>query len=196
MFTIIPVKPFAQTKTRLAPLLSPQQRADLSRYLLKRTIKIARQVGEVVVVSRDSEVRQVAKAAGAWALVEAGRELNDALHQAAEWARLRGAAQVLILPNDLPLLTVADLRQLINAGSEMPAVVISPCRRYEGTNALLLRPPGLISFAFGRSSFVHHQQLAHAEGLEPLIYISPNLALDLDIPADLRQIEALLSLEW
>ena len=81
MFTIIPAKPFRQSKTRLAGSLSETQRINLSRHLLLRTIRLARQVGRVVVVSRSQSVRRVAKAAGAWALVEMGIGLNAALEQ-------------------------------------------------------------------------------------------------------------------
>jgi 2-phospho-L-lactate guanylyltransferase len=65
-------------------------------------------------------------------------------------------------------------------------VVIAPSRRLDGTNALFLRPPGLIPFAFGPGSLEQHQQAARAMGLEPVIYRSPTTALDLDVPMDLE----------
>jgi 2-phospho-L-lactate guanylyltransferase len=185
MFIIIPAKPLARAKTRLATVLSPQERLDLSRHLFQRTLAIARQVGEVVVISRDSHVRRLAKQAGAWALVEAGTGLNEALRQAADWTLLRQAAGILILPGDLPRLSSEALREMINLGQKAPAVVIAPCRREEGTNALLLRPPDFIEVAFGPGSFKEHQRLAQVRGLNPLIYRSPSLALDLDWPEDL-----------
>jgi 2-phospho-L-lactate guanylyltransferase len=74
---------------------------------------------------------------------------------------------------------------MINLGQKAPAVVIAPCRREEGTNALLLRPPDFIEVAFGPGSFKEHQRLAQVRGLNPLIYRSPSLALDLDWPEDL-----------
>ncbi len=184
MFTIIPTKPFSQAKTRLAPLLSLEQRMQLSRYLLLRTINIANQVGQVVVISRDATVRRLAKSTGAWALIEAEASLNSALQQASEWVLLRDEASVLILPGDLPLLTVTDLQELISLDTITPSMVIAPCHRQEGTNALLLRPLGTIPFAFGPNSFTQHQRLAQAQGLNTTIYDMPNLALDLDLPDD------------
>ncbi len=187
MFVIIPVKPFNLAKTRLASILLPQQRADLSRYLLRRTICLAHQVGEVVVISTDSEVRQLAKQAGAWALVEAGQGLNAALQQASEWAMAHGSQTTLILPADLPLLSSSDLSNLVALGQQSVAVVIAPCHRQDGTNALLLRPPNLIDFNFGVSSYHKHQQAAEMAGVESLIYQSATIALDLDYPDDLVQ---------
>ncbi len=185
MFTIIPAKSFDQSKTRLASVLSLNERASLCRRLLQRTIGLARQVGEVVVVSRDAGVRRVAKQAGAWALVECGLGLNKALQQASTWVTMHSGQTVLILPGDLPLLRLSDLTEIIKAGGQQtPTMVIAPCHRLNGTNALFLRPPDLIEFAFGPESFSKHRQAAQAIGLEPIVYHSLTLAFDLDLPED------------
>lgn len=188
MVVIIPAKPLNQSKTRLAPVLSLNQRVNLSRSLLLRTIGLAKQVGQVVVISRDRVVRQLAKQAGAWALVEAGRTLNEAVGQASEWVLARKGKAALILPGDLPLLTPANLVEITRLGQSAPAVVIAPCHRADGTNALLQRPPALIEVAFGPNSFAKHRQAARAAGVEPVIYRSPTVAFDLDHPADLAKL--------
>lgn len=188
MFVIIPAKPFEQSKVRLTPVLSVEQRVALSRQLLLRTIHLARQVGKVVVVSQSKSVRQLAKQAGAWALVETDMGLNAAVGQASHWAALRGVKSVLVLPTDLPLLTLADLREIVSLGQTAPAVVIAPCHCASGTNALFLNPPNLIKFAFGPNSFERHQKAAQDFGIEPTIYRSPTIALDLDYPKDLEKI--------
>jgi 2-phospho-L-lactate guanylyltransferase len=195
MLTIIPVKPFQEAKTRLAPLLSVRERAALSRRLLQRTIKLARQVGQVAVISRDGAVRRLAKQMGAWALVEAGQSLNEALQQASAWAEAHDNQAILILPGDLPLLNYTTLTDMMRLGQRSPAIVIAPCRRQEGTNALLLRPPNLMRFAFGKGSFAEHMCRATAAGVEPVSYISPLLGLDLDLPEDLAQLRQLREME-
>ena len=187
-FVIIPAKPFDQSKTRLSPVLSPRQRAGLSRQLLLRTIRLARQVGEVVVISRGGTARQQAKQSGAWALVEAGTGLNAAIRQASEWVAACGGQATLILPADLPLLTLSDLTKITTLGQQAPAVVIAPCHRTDGTNALLLHPPHLIDCSFGPNSFEQHRGAARTLGLEPVIYRSPTIAVDLDYPEDLEGI--------
>lgn len=189
LFVIIPAKPFDQAKTRLAGVLPIAERIDLSRHLVERTIHLARQVGEVVVISRDMAVRKLAKQAGAWALVEAGQELNGALQQASDWVTARGGQAVLVLPGDLPLLQPSDLTEILAAGQHSPSIVIAPSQRLDGTNALLLRPPGSIEFAFGPGSFDRHQQAARGTGVEPVIYHSLTVALDLDLPEDLQTVQ-------
>lgn len=188
MFVIIPIKPFEKSKTRLATQLSVGQRMALSRYMLLQTIRLARQVGKVVVISQSQRVRQQAKQAGAWALVEADTGLNAAIRQAAEWVAARGEEAALVLPADLPLLTLSNLTEMMSLGQQSPAIVIAPCHRGKGTNALLVRPPTLINFNFGPDSFALHRQAARAFGLEPIIYQSPTVALDIDTPADLEKV--------
>jgi 2-phospho-L-lactate guanylyltransferase len=196
IFVIIPVKPLDQSKTRLATVLPLNERINLTRHLLQRTLHLACQVGEVVVVSRDAAVRRLAKQAGAWALVEAGSELNAALRQASAWVMAQGGRAILVVPGDLPRLELLDLQEIIRLGQPSPSVVIAPCQRRDGTNALLLHPPGLIEFAFGAGSFARHQQIARDVGIEPLIYPSPTVALDLDVPEDLMAWQWIRPGDW
>jgi 2-phospho-L-lactate guanylyltransferase len=185
VYCLIPAKPHAEAKSRLAPVLTDSQRAALNRWLLRRTLRLARQVvGPVVVVSRDPAIVAQAKTEGAWGLPEASAGLNAALYQAAQFAKTQGATGLLILPTDLPWLTATDLESMLALGVATPALVIAPCRHGTGTNALLMRPPGLISFAFGPDSFAAHSAAARATGVEPIVYRADSIAFDLDTPED------------
>ena len=205
VYCLIPAKPHAESKSRLAPILSPEQRLSLNRWLLRRTLRLARQViGHVIVVSRDPDIIAYAKTHGAWGLPEASSGLNPALTQAASFAMDHGATGILVLPTDLPQLTATDLETILSlanmkragwkspphlAGSKpalhpAPLVVIAPCRHGTGTNALLVRPPGLIPFRFGPDSFAAHSAAARAAGVEPIIYRTATIAFDLDTPQD------------
>ncbi len=214
LITIIPAKPFTEAKTRLAEILSPQQRSALSQTLLKRSIALAQQIGPVVVVSRSAKVRQAARKWDAEAIAEENGQLsavsfqrsavrlpplsfrlqsetalNAAVSQGLEYALAAGAESALILPLDLPLLSVADLQKLLELSkTDTPALVIAPCRRNQGTNALLLRPPTLILPQFGANSFAAHQSAARGVGVTPKIYRSPGLKHDLDSPDDWQQL--------
>jgi 2-phospho-L-lactate guanylyltransferase len=186
MMTVIPAKPLRQAKSRLALVLTVEQRMALSRRLLRRTVHLAQQAGPVVVISSDPVVRKLAKQAGAWALVEQPRGLNPAVAQAACWVAAQGGESVLILPADLPCLTATDLQNISELGQLSPAVVVAPCRRESGTNALLLSPPTVISPAFGLNSFQHHLAAAELAGLTPVVYRSYSVGFDIDLPEDLQ----------
>lgn len=197
IFTIIPAKPFNQSKTRLSSTLSPVQRISLSRNLFLRTITVAQALGPVVVVSRSQAARWLAKALNAWALVESEPDLNAAIQQGLKWATLKGAEAALIIPIDLPLLTPANLQALIApVEGQNPAAVIAPCRHNQGTNALFLRPPGLIAPQFGPNSFARHQAAIQNAGVTPLIYRSAGLALDLDTPEDWQLLTQTEPAQW
>lgn len=192
VYCLIPAKPHAEAKSRLAPVLTQSQREEFNRWLLQRTLRLARQVvGPVVVVSRDPAIVAQAETQGAWGLAETSAGLNPALTQAAGFARAHGATGLLVLPTDLPCLTATDLESILalgttpsTRGAGAPALVIAPCRHGTGTNALLMRPPDLIPFAFGPDSFAAHCAAARAAGVEPLVYRADSIAFDLDTPED------------
>jgi 2-phospho-L-lactate guanylyltransferase len=185
VYCLIPAKPHTEAKSRLNPLLTAAQRINLSCWLLRRTVQLAREVvGRVVVVSRDQALLADAEAAGAWGLLEAEPGLNPALTQAARFAQAEGASGLLVLPADLPRLTAPDLEEILALATASPALVIAPCRHGTGTNALLLCPPDVIPFAFGAGSFAVHCAAARVAGVEPRVYHSETIAFDLDTPED------------
>jgi 2-phospho-L-lactate guanylyltransferase len=104
-------------------------------------------------------------------------------------ARQYGVSAVLVLPADLPLLAREDLQSLIAHAQNPPVVAIAPDRHQQGTNALLIAPPGLIEYEFGPGSFARHVAQARAAGARVEICLLPSLALDLDAPDDLALLQ-------
>ncbi len=188
LIAIVPVKPLAEAKTRLASVLDKGERVALARRLLERTLlKLTRVNGisSVVVVSRDEQALRIARKYGAWALVESHPDLNDALEQARRVCIANGARAVLVIPADLPRLRRRDLQKILALGEPPPRMVITPARRDEGTNALLLNPAEGVPFQFGDKSFVRHKLAASDAGLDIQVYDSDTVTFDLDLPEDL-----------
>jgi 2-phospho-L-lactate guanylyltransferase len=187
LWLIVPVKPFGEGKSRLAALLSSDLRAELSQRWLTHVLTTAVAWGRfagMAVVSRDAAVLAVASELGALPVAESGDDLNAALAQAREVVIAAGAQAVLALPSDLPLLTGADLDSLHALALTGDSIVIAPSRD-GGTNALLMRPPQAIAYAFGLASADRHRALATEAGVPCRLYHSPTLALDIDRPEDL-----------
>jgi 2-phospho-L-lactate guanylyltransferase len=187
LWLVIPVKPFGEAKTRLAGALSSQERADLMRELLTGVLAQVRESGLLagtVVISRDEAVLDLARDLGARALHETGAGLNAALDEARDMIMARGADGMLVLPADLPLLTVDDILQLYDLALSNVEVAIAPSHD-GGTNALLLCPPDAMGFAFGPDSFRRHVQQALSTGHRYAIYRSETLGQDVDMPGDL-----------
>ncbi len=187
-FAILPVKPLARAKSRLAHALKAPTRAALVRSIFSRTLHVIAQVERidgVIVVSRDLTILELARQRNAIALAESEAGLNPAITQAAQWAAQRQAGSVIVIPVDLPLITPADLDALIDRALEDRCIVIAPDRREDGTNVLLVRPPQAIHFAYGAASFNAHRAQAIERGLIVHEYRSPATAFDIDVPDDL-----------
>lgn len=187
---IVPVKPPNEAKSRLATVLTPGKRLAVARHLCERTLDIVEGWSPAdlrLVVSRDADLLADAHGRGWIGVREEVAGLNSALTQATARAVCEGVDALLVIPSDLPLLTTADLDGLATLAEEgTPVVVIAPCRRGDGTNALLLCPPDAIPFAFGPDSFAEHCRLAEMRHIPARVFRSPTVALDLDTPEDLQ----------
>jgi 2-phospho-L-lactate guanylyltransferase len=189
-WAIVPIKPLSRSKSRLSEVLSDAERAELSREMLVHTLNTLNEVQEIehtLVVSRDTQALSIARQHGARTVAERGSpKLNRALVRATIVAQGYGVSGVLVLPADLPLLSVEDVQALIERAKEPPVVVIAPDRHRSGTNALLASPPGLIEYDFGPDSFDHHVKRAKEAGARVEICEISSLGLDLDLPEDLE----------
>lgn len=190
IWAVVPVKDLAQAKQRLAPVLTAEQRRGLYRAMLSEVLaalsRVTRLAG-VLVVTRDPEARALAEAAGAEVLHEPENDGHTAaVKRAARALADRGAAGLLQLPGDLPLLTPADVDSLLDAHRPAPAVTIAPSHDRRGSNAMLCSPPDGFPFRFGNDSFYPHLAAARRLGIEPTVVVRPGLALDIDDGDDLR----------
>ncbi len=194
IWAIVPVKPLRLGKSRLAGVLSDQERAILNRLFLENTLDILRripEIGQTLVVSRDPAALAVAREFDARTVLEDGSpDLNGALTRATILARNFARRGVLVIPADIPLLSPDDLRGMFCCMDRSPCVVISPDRHKDGTNALMLSPGGIIPYKYGPGSFQRHCDLARKANANLEIVYNHNLALDLDTPADLNLLQS------
>ena len=189
LWVLIPVKPLIRAKSRLSSILSAEQRYEFAQGVLRQVLDVTTSIPEVVgtmVISRDTKVLAIAREMGAKTIQE-GRNssLNIALSKATVVLKSWGVQAVLVLPSDLPFVSVKDIRNLINMGRGYKSVVIATDSAENGTNALLMRPPAIFPYSYGETSYQEHIRLAREEGIEPRTYYSDNLALDVDVPDDL-----------
>ena len=195
LWAIVPVKPLRRGKSRLAGALSENDRLELNRFLLERTLKTLidlNEVEQVLVVSRDPSALSIARDLGARTVQEDGTPtLNTALKRATVVAQIYASRGVLIIPADLPLFTRSDIIALLERASDPPVVVIAPDRHQKGTNALLLSPADIIEYDFGQDSFKRHCERAQKAGARLEIVDLPTLGLDLDLPEDLELVRKL-----
>lgn len=189
-WVIMPVKPLLRAKSRLADVLTPAEREKLALGMFEHNLELLSKVPEVdnvLVITRDTKALAVARDYGATTVAESGQpELNPALMRATEFVRTMGADAVMILPTDIPLLCEDDVQQVIRLGELPGTIVLAADRAQDGTNVMLVNPPGAIRYTYGPGSFVAHRSQAELEGLNVRIYESPRVALDVDTAADLE----------
>jgi len=187
---ILPVKSLEMCKSRLASLLSLEEREAFALYLLRRTIKtlqVSSHIDEVVVVSRDNDVRFIAELKHIHFLRENGDDLNEALEQATRWAVERDFPEILILPVDIPFLSTKDIDFIVALGrKKQQVIVISPDREMLGTNALFVKPPGVLNYQFGINSFQCHLQKCRERQMDIEVYESKDISFDVDSVSDYK----------
>lgn len=186
----MPHRGLEAAKTRLATSLSPDERIFLASQLLQRVLKVAREVSDdVVVISPSRPLREIVEPSGSRLVIQRGMGLNEGLEQARFDALADAIETFVVLHGDLPNLQATDIETLLGAlpAGGSPGVAIAPDRAGTGTNGLVLRPPGVIGFCFGKGSFAKHVAQVEAAGV-PLVAVNrAGLAFDLDTPQDLER---------
>jgi 2-phospho-L-lactate/phosphoenolpyruvate guanylyltransferase len=198
LWAIIPVKPLKNAKSRLSPVLTPDQRYEFAQAMFRHVLSVVTTVSYitgVVVISRDTKALSIAREMGAKTIQEGTvSDLNPALLRATAVVRSWRADGVLILPADLPFINVDDIKSMVRlSNQDIPSIVIATDDEGDGTNALLVRPPGVIEYSYGRGSFQQHIENAHQARANVISYYSDRLALDIDVPEDLRTYHKILT---
>jgi 2-phospho-L-lactate guanylyltransferase len=190
IYAVVPVKNLADSKRRLSPVLSPQERRKLTLAMLEDVLAAvkAAKMDKVVVTGEDTEVQATAEKFGTAYLPANGLKLNPAIEAASEWCAKRGADSVLVVPADTPLLKAKNINRIIHLGNGGgKAVVLSPSGTW-GTNAMYQNPASLVPACFGPKSFIRHIQEAYECHASARLYFSPETALDIDSAGDLKKL--------
>lgn len=199
-WAIIPVKPLHESKRRLEHLLSAEVRADLIHHFLDNLLAVLNEtpgIDHVLVVTGDTEVLSLAEYHGTASLVETRPlGLNAAATRGVEMAARLGATAALLLPADLPFARVEDIGLMLAplAAGDGPLVALTGDEAEEGTNALLLAPPGDFTFRYGPDSFRSHRDEAKARGRAVHVINAPGLRFDLDTESDWHMYNSLTPL--
>jgi 2-phospho-L-lactate/phosphoenolpyruvate guanylyltransferase len=180
VLAIVPVKGLDGAKTRLAPLLSPGERAQLVLDMLERVLGACRGSAAITRTLLVTPAPDLAPA-DVDVLVDEGTGHARALAAALDDPRARAGA--LVVMADCPLATGASLDRLAAAARPL---ALAPSRD-GGVNALALRPVDGFRPAFGVPAKATLAR-ARAAGLRPVVVEDPLLALDVDRPEDYEQL--------
>jgi len=197
VWAVVPVKELDQAKERLAAVLTPEGRRALMLAMLEdvlAALAMTPSLGGLIVVTVDAEAQRLAAGYGARVFEIGARDGHSGAVAAA--AKLLAAEQrlgMLAVPGDIPLVTSAEIAQLLTAHRAAPAFTIAPSRDERGSNAIICSPPDAVPLRFGEDSFFPHLSAAKACGIDPTVLRLPGIALDVDTPEDLAAFARLSS---
>jgi 2-phospho-L-lactate/phosphoenolpyruvate guanylyltransferase len=188
---LIPVKSLANAKQRLASLLDQPTRTKLAQAMLfdvLETLSAWKSRPEVGIVTSDSFALELARTFGFRIIPDnANRSETDAIEMATRFCESQGVDSTLVIPGDIPLIRVEELEKILQA-APAEGSVLAPAADGRGTNAAWRRPAGLFPLRFGNDSFKPHLAAARATQKPCVVLSLPGIALDIDNPADLRQL--------
>ena len=201
LHVVLPMRTLSGGKARLGEALDAEEREELVLGMLLHTLAVLGAWSvcrRIHLVSPDPVVDAATRQAGVEVIAhrQEGEGLNAGISLGVSAARIAAAASLLVLPGDLPHLSVEALDRLlmaadagVAAAAGGPLMAIAPSDARSGTNALLLRPPDVIAPAFGPGSFEAHLRAAEAAGAAVQVISDPVLGFDLDTPDDLERLD-------
>jgi 2-phospho-L-lactate guanylyltransferase len=184
---VIPFRGPGSAKSRLASGITDTARRQIARGMFQHVLNVACEVSgprRVLVVTASKTAAVIARRCGAGVLRETAAGYNEAVAEAIEHLRTRGATTAAVVAADLPLLKASNLAVLERCGRD-GNVGIAPDRSGGGTNALTLPLSLAFKFHFGADSLYRHQREGRRLGATVRLVRQAGLASDVDTPDDL-----------
>jgi len=182
---IVPIRSWTTGKSRLG--LDDAERASLGRAFALDVVDVLQEspdVDLVVVVTADDVVR--AAVDGVEVVLDRGQSLDDAVSQGCAFIVERGRSRVLVVPSDLPCLTVAALSEVVTISDGHPHA-FCPDAECDGTSIVVSRVASSLVTSYGPASAAAHR----AAGLVPLTEAPLEARRDVDTLAHLREADSL-----
>jgi len=192
-FLLIPVKNLEFANERLSSVLSQEDRTALAYEMLKDVFEAASSStlpDKIAVVTLDKNAMHMADKLDFVIIDEENQESeSSSVDYALKVCKEMGAESVLVIPGDAPLITAQDIDFVMGKVKDYPHVIMVPAADKLGTNAILRKPPDAITSMFGHDSFRKHKEQADNKNIPYEVYELPNIALDIDEPADIEQLK-------
>jgi 2-phospho-L-lactate guanylyltransferase len=192
VFALVPVKNLLVGKSRLSNVLSFYQRERLSVLMLQEVLRVlhsSKRFNMICVITSDLKIAGIAENLETKVILENQQTSeNHSIEYATEVCCSLGAESLLILPSDIPLITIKDIDSILAGRQKTQEITICPSKEGTGTNALYKIPPDVIPPRFGPNSFRCHLEEAKAKKINYEIRRLNRVAFDIDTPEDLLKL--------
>jgi 2-phospho-L-lactate guanylyltransferase len=183
-FALVPVKELGAAKSRLQECLSPDCRSGILIAMLRDVLEALE--GLSIIVISPEDISCMLDDNIIFRKQTRGRNLNNAVQEANEFAIDLGADSTLFVPADMPLMDKKDVAKVLEVGKEHNVVIT---KAYDGgTGILFRRPPDIMDSCFTENSFNDHLHKARRSGLRPFILTRDHLSFDIDTRDDLEEL--------
>ena len=196
---LVPVKNASSAKQRLAAVLDQPSRSALAQAMLHDVLTTLynwparrdQRRPAVAVVTSDPYAVKLATEYEFEVIPDRDNPgETGAIELATRICVERGADSTLVIPADIPLMQSWELDEILKHAPAEGSVLV-PAADGRGTNAAFRRPANLFPLRFGNDSFKPHHAAAQATGKPCVVLNLPGIAVDVDNPAELRQLISL-----
>src|SRR5688500_9069412 len=157
---IIPMKSLHLAKSRLSNILTPEQRKNLAMYLLDATIKELKEskfISEIIIVSSDKAVENYSCLKNLKFIKDYDEGVNNAVILADHYCINNDIGANIVIPQDLPFISAKEIDEICNISNKYhKCIIICPSKRFDGTNILFRKPPGVIKTHYDDNSYMNH----------------------------------------
>jgi len=192
MWAVIPVKNLNEAKHRLESVLNPTQRRNLFAAMLEdvlATVMAVPEFEQVAVATICPTAAEIARRYGASVLSTVQDEgQTKAVARIATTLEENGIKHMLMLPGDVPLVTVEEIQTVLEVHGNAPTMTIVPARDEQGSNCIALSPPTAVPLRFGPNSYFPHLEKARKMGLTLNTPKLAGIGLDIDTRDDLQEL--------
>jgi 2-phospho-L-lactate guanylyltransferase len=192
---VIPLKNLHLAKSRLSNILTPQQRKSLVLYLLNITIKTLKEsqfISEIIIVSSDKAIQRFCVKNNLRFIRDSDNGVNNAVRLADRYCIDNDIDANIIIPQDLPLLSVNEIDEICNISKKyIKCIIICPSKRFDGTNILFKKPPDVIKTFYDDNSYINHLKEAQKFNIPIESLDLDKLKFDIDTKEDLIELSLL-----
>ena len=185
---IVPVKTFANAKTRLD--ISSSQKQKLCEIMLEEilhTISISPQIEKTIIVTKEEKAIEIGKKFNTMTIIDEKEEsVNNAVSLADKYLIENNFHASIVFPQDIPYIKTQDIDFMLNYKAPPNFAIIVPSRRFDGTNALMRMPTDLMETHYDEDSYKIHMNTAKKHTLNVAMVFVKRIMWDVDNMEDLE----------